>query len=48
MKKSNLVRIHAKKMLRAKTIMAKVTFVKQTGVPYDIRVKNLESGETEW
>ncbi len=27
---------------------ARKSFQKQTGVPYSLRVKNLQSGESEW
>jgi len=46
--KRTLAKVYVKKIKRARTILAKVTFAKYTGVPYDVRVKNLESGMTEW
>jgi hypothetical protein len=41
--KHKLVKLQIKKNKKAEK-----NFVRQTGVPYEIRVRNLNSGETEW
>jgi len=44
----NLTRVYIKKIRQARTTLAKLTFVKYMGVPYETRINNLNRGYTEW